>query len=179
MSTLNSVHEIEEIATPSGNGSSGKDLRKQRILLADDSPQIRASLSKLLRNAGYAVTPVANGGQVLDRALTEHYDLLLLDLNMPDMDGWQTMDHLSQLGSRLPIIVITAQPDQREWAEADGASALMEKPLDLPRLLATIKELTGQPPIPAVAVKPAATPFRFQAPEHPEFSFRPANHRWE
>ena len=107
------------------------------------------------------------------------YDVTLLDLNMPDMDGWQTMAHLSQLGSRLPIIIITAQPDQREWAEADGACALMEKPLDLPRLLATIKDLTHKSPTPAVVAEPAATPFRFQAPEHPEFSFRPANHRWE
>ena len=107
---------------------------KKRILLADDSPQIRESLGKLLRRANYDVTFAAHGGQVLD-------------LNMPEMDGWDTLDRLASMRPTLPIIVITAQPDQREWIVTAGAHALMEKPLDLPLLLQTIEDFLLEPPV--------------------------------
>lgn len=153
---------------------------KKRILLADDSPQIRESLSKLLRNFGHHVTLVAQGGQALDRALEEEFDLLLLDLNMPGMDGWQALDHLARLKPELPVLIITAQPDQRDWAQAGGARALMEKPLDLPLLLQTIREFTGQPRGSVVVNKPAApAQFHFTAPEKHDFRFSEVRHRWQ
>ena len=153
---------------------------KKRIMLADDSPQIRESLSKLLRNFGYHVTLVAQGGQALDRALEEEFDLLLLDLNMPGMDGWETLDHLARLKPALPVVIITAQPDQRDWARAEGACALMEKPLDLPALLQTIRELIGQPRGSVVASRTAAPiQFHFTAPEKLEFRFSESRQRWQ
>lgn len=120
---------------------------KKRILLADDSPQIRESLGKLLRRANYDVVFAAHGGHVLDRAFNEHLDLLLLDLNMPEMDGWDALDRLATMKPALPIIVITAQPNQREWITAAGARALLEKPLDLPLLLKTIEDFLEEPPV--------------------------------
>jgi CheY-like chemotaxis protein len=119
--------------------------RKRRILLADDSPQIRESLSKLLRIAGYHVVSAANGSQTLDRALTEDFDLLLLDLNMPGIDGWEAFEKLAALKPTLPVIIITAQPDQRQWAILEGAKALMEKPFNPGRLLELIEELLQVP----------------------------------
>lgn len=115
---------------------------KKRILLADDSPQIRESLGKLLRNSGYHVTLAAHGGHVLDLVLNGDFDLLVLDLNMPEMDGWDALDRLATMKPSLPVIIITAQPDQAEWAKAEGARALMEKPLDLTLLLKNIREHT-------------------------------------
>ena len=166
---MGSVSETEAQTAPT---------KKKRILLADDSPQIRESLSKLLRNAGYHITLVAQGGQALDRALEEEFDLLLLDLNMPGMDGWQTLDHLALLKPELPVLIITAQPDQRDWARAGGARALMEKPLDLPLLLQTIREFTGQPRGSVVVNKPAApAQFHFTAPEKHDFRFADSGHR--
>lgn len=120
---------------------------KKRILLADDSPQIRESLGKLLRRANYDVSFAAHGGQVLDFTFNEHFDLLLLDLNMPQMDGWDALDRLASMKPALPIIVITAQPNQREWITTAGAHALLEKPLDLPLLLKTIEDLLQEPPV--------------------------------
>jgi CheY-like chemotaxis protein len=114
---------------------------RSRLLLADDSPQIRESLSKVLRQAGYFVVPVAHGGQVLDRVLTERFDVLLLDLNMAGMDGWETLERLALFKPELPVIIITAHSGQRDWAEAEGARALLEKPLDIPELLGTIAKL--------------------------------------
>ena len=123
---------------------------KKRILLADDSPQIRESLGKLLRRANYDVSFAAHGGQVLDLTFNEHFDLLLLDLNMPQMDGWDALDRLASMKPGLPIIVITAQPNQREWITTAGAHALMEKPLDLPLLLQTIEDFLREPPVAAL-----------------------------
>lgn len=123
---------------------------KKRILLADDSPQIRESLGRLLQRANYDVSFAAHGGQVLDLTFNEHFDLLLLDLNMPQMDGWDVLDRLASMKPGLPIIVITAQPNQREWITTAGAHALMEKPLDLPLLLQTIEDFLREPPVAAL-----------------------------
>lgn len=120
---------------------------RKRILLADDSPQIRESLGRLLRRANYDVAFAAHGGHVLELVLNEDFDLLLLDLNMPEMDGWDALDRLASMKPGLPIIVITAQPNQREWIATAGAHALMEKPLDLPLLLKTIEDFLQESPV--------------------------------
>jgi len=85
---------------------------------------------------------------VLEQALNQDLDLILLDLNMPEMDGWDALDHIVRLKPALPIIVITAQPNQLEWVMTSGAHALMEKPLDLPRLLQTAEDFLREPPEP-------------------------------
>lgn len=118
---------------------------RPRILLADDDAGIRQSLGKLLRNAGYQVTLAAHGGHVLDRALSEEFGLLVLDLNMPQLDGWKTLGRLAGLKPELPVLVITAEPDQHNWTRDAGACALMEKPLDLPVFLQTVRTLIDEP----------------------------------
>ena len=120
---------------------------RKRILLADDDSGIRESLGKLLRNAGYQVVPAAHGGQVLQFLFGDPFDLLLLDLNMPEIDGWQTLEHIAASRPELPVVVITAQSDQAQWAADRGARVLMEKPLDLPLLLRTVEELVAEPPV--------------------------------
>jgi CheY-like chemotaxis protein len=135
---------------------------RPRVLVADDDRGIRESLGKLLRNAGCHVTLAAQGGQVLELALNEPFDLLLLDLNMPGMDGWDALDHLASLKPTLPIIIITAQPNQRDWAMNSGAHALMEKPLDLALLLQTVRDFLRNPPVAELQRgSPSADRFRF------------------
>jgi CheY-like chemotaxis protein len=138
---IDSSFNTEPAATPART----KPERK-RVLIADDSAEIRESLGKLLRKAGYETAFAAHGGHVLDRVLNERFDLLLLDLKMPHMDGWDALDHLVAMKPALPILVITAHPNQREWVHSAGARAFMEKPLDLPLLLQTIEILTQAPP---------------------------------
>lgn len=139
--SMNMDKELHSEEMGIGSDSSSAIPARPVILLADDSPQIRTSLSRVLHQSGYKVVLVAHGGQVLDRALSEHFDLLLLDLNMPELDGWRTLGHLRTLKPELPVLIITAQPGQRQWAAAEGAGALLEKPLDLPVLLETIRKL--------------------------------------
>lgn len=139
---------------------------KPRLLLADDDRGIRESLSKLLRGVGYDVTLATNGGHVLESVFHHAFDILLLDLNMPEMDGWETLSRVTQLRPDLPVVVITAQPNQRDWLARGGARALMEKPLDLPLLLQTLQDLVVRPDQQTAATQapPARRSFRHLPP---------------
>ena len=70
---------------------------RPRVLVADDSAEIRDSLGRLLRRANYDVSFAAHGGHVLDAAFNDRVDLLLLDLNMPRLNGWDSLDRLATL----------------------------------------------------------------------------------
>ena len=118
---------------------------KERILLVDDEPAIRQMLSRLLTDEGYDVKPAINGREAVEFANHTDFDLVLLDLNMPGMDGWDTYEKLTARRPLLPFIVITARPNQRFTALAAGIGALMEKPLDMQKLFATIRDLLNEP----------------------------------
>lgn len=150
---------------------------RPRLLLADDDAGVRESLGKLLRNAGYHVTLASHGGQVLEMVLNTDFDLLLLDLNMPHIDGWSTLDHLHSFKPTLPVIVITAQPNQRDWMREAGARVLMEKPLDLPLLLDTVREMVLEPRQPAEELEPGRR-FRHLAARSGETEFSQRLRRW-
>ena len=70
---------------------------------------------------------------------------MILDLNMPVKNGWATLERLAGINPVLPVVIITARSNQRALAESAGADALMEKPLDVPLLLQTIRELLAEP----------------------------------
>jgi len=118
---------------------------KQRILLVDDEPGVRRMLLRVLEEEGYAVVPAANGVEALELAASRAPDLALLDLNLPLQNGWDTFERLTTEHPLLPVIIITARPNQLFPALAAGAGALMEKPLDLPKLLRTISDLLAEP----------------------------------
>jgi CheY-like chemotaxis protein len=118
---------------------------KKKILLVDDDPAIRRMLGILLTGEGYNVLLAVNGSESVQVVRSTEIDLVLLDLNMPGMDGWQTYEQLASENPMLPIVVITARPNQRFTALAAGIGALLEKPLDLPRLFATIRNLLDEP----------------------------------
>ncbi|MFM1769583.1 MAG: hypothetical protein RJA22_2112 [Verrucomicrobiota bacterium] len=152
---------------------------RPHLLLADDDAGVRESLAKLLRNSGYQVTLASHGGQVLERVLNTEIDLLLLDLNMPQLDGWSTLDHLRTLKPHLPVIVITAQPNQRDWMRDAGARVLMEKPLDLPLLLQAVRDLLGEGrPSAADGDDGAAKSFRYLASRPGDSDFSHRLQRW-
>ena len=119
---------------------------KKKILLVDDDTAIRKILLRLLSEEGYSVLPAANGVEALEFASLAKFDLVLLDLNMPQKGGWETFEQLTSDDPLLPIIVITARPNQLFPALALGVGALLEKPLDFARLLETIRNLVNEPP---------------------------------
>jgi len=117
----------------------------KRILLVDDERSIRESLSKILRAENYEVVLAENGQEAIGKNDAGRIDLLILDLNMPVMNGWVTLDWLAAVNPLLPVIMITGRSNQRALAETAGADVLMEKPLDVPLLLQTIRELMDEP----------------------------------
>jgi two-component system response regulator ResD len=117
----------------------------KKILVVDDESSIREALSKVLHAEDYEVVSAENGQEAIEKFGQEKIDLLLLDLGLPVKDGWGTLEWLARVNPLLPIIIITGRHAQRELAEAAGADALMEKPLNVPRLLQTIRELVDEP----------------------------------
>jgi DNA-binding response OmpR family regulator len=142
----------------------------EKILLVDDDPGIRVMLSRVLNDAGYAVECASDGNEALKRAKDGDVDLVLLDLNMPGKDGWDTFEQLTSDHPLLPVIIITARPSQQFTALAAGTGALMEKPLDLPKLILAIRDLldeTEDVRIARLAGRPAE--FHYIPPTRPEF----------
>jgi len=117
----------------------------KRILVVDDGSSIREALSKVLHAEDYEVVSAANGQEAIVKFGADKIDLLLLDFDLPVKDGWHTLKWLAQVNPLLPIVIITGRSNQRELAEQAGADALMEKPLDVPHLLQTIRELMAEP----------------------------------
>ena len=118
-----------------------------RLLVVDDDEAVRTGLRCVLVSEKYQVACARNGLEA-SQAFREHpCDLALIDMNMPLQNGWGTIASLRFLNPALPVILITARPDQRALAREAGIM-LMEKPLNLKVLLQRIRELLS-PPLPA------------------------------
>jgi CheY-like chemotaxis protein len=118
---------------------------KNRILVVDDDPSVLEMLTRVLVGEDYLVLAAASGPDALKVAATTPIDLVLLDLNMPGQSGWGTFERLTAEDPLVPVIIITARPNQLFAALASGAGALLEKPLDFPKLLQTIHNLLTEP----------------------------------
>ncbi len=113
----------EEPETAGGSG---------RVLIADDNPVNALIARRALETAGFAVTVAVTGSEALDAAARMTPDLVLMDLRMPVMDGFEAMRRLRASGSVMPIIAISAEmtPDIERRAREAGASGVAAKPLD-------------------------------------------------
>jgi len=113
-------------------------------MIADDDATVRASLSDVLATEGYNVIPAENGKQAIELANASSIDLVLLDLNMPVKNGWDTFEQLTREHPLIPIIIITARPNQIFTAIGAGVGALLEKPMDISTLLQLMKQLLAE-----------------------------------
>ena len=123
---------------------SARNATSRCILIADDDAVVRGSLAAVLEAEGYAVDEARNGIEAVTRSINHAPDLILLDLNMPHWDGWTAFSQLDRVTPLLPVIVITARPHQYEKAVELGVDAFMEKPLNIPLLVSTIRRLTRE-----------------------------------
>ncbi|MBV9273712.1 MAG: response regulator [Verrucomicrobia bacterium] len=114
------------------------------IAVVDDEEPIRKALSRLLRLAGLKVETFASGIQFLESVRTHTPDCLVLDLHMPETDGFQVESQLAHAGFRIPIVAITGcdAPNERERMTARGVAAFLHKPLDGQALLAAVTTAT-------------------------------------
>ena len=125
--------------------SPAPQLMKKTILLADDDASIRTMLGRLLESEQYTVVLAANGAEAASQFITKPPHLVLLDLNMPVKDGWETWRLMCHWRALVPVIVITARSHQYEEAVRNKVDAMMEKPLDLHLLLQAIQTLLEEP----------------------------------
>ena len=120
------------------------DILNGKILIVDDEEANVALLEQLLKGAGYLnVSSTTDSGKVCELHLINHFDLILLDLNMPGMDGFQVMEGLKQIDrdSYIPVLVLTAHADHKVRALKAGARDFLSKPFDLAEVLARVQNM--------------------------------------
>src|ERR1044072_1191993 len=116
------------------------------VLVAEDSADTRVVLCRVLADRGYRVVEAANGEEAVELALSECPDLVVMDLNMPVMDGLAATEHIRELKDRcgnIPVVAVTAFDTygMRDAAAAVGCNASLLKPLDLDELESVIAGL--------------------------------------
>ncbi len=113
------------------------------ILITDDDKHTRMLLRAVLENAGYTVTTAVDGNDALDALDREHIDLVILDVMMPNMDGYEFTRLVRQTDSTLPILMVTAKqlPEDEKKGFLVGTDDYITKPIDEEKLLLRIKAL--------------------------------------
>lgn len=112
-----------------------------KILIAEDEPRIAAFVSRGLHAAGYSATIVDDGADALERAARGDFDLVLLDVGLPTMDGIEVLRRLRAQGSVVPVIMLTARSSTRDTVDGldAGASDYVTKPFTFEELLARVR----------------------------------------
>ncbi|HEX6087707.1 MAG TPA: response regulator [Thermoanaerobaculia bacterium] len=103
-----------------------------RVLVVDDEPPIRALVAKIVERAGHPVDVARDGAEAIAKIEAQHYDVVVLDLMMPNVDGYALVDYLKNRGERPAIIVISAG-DTAALRRLDGSvvHSILRKPFDI------------------------------------------------
>ena len=121
-----------------------------KILLIEDNEMNRDMLSRRLQKQGYEVVTAVDGEEGVVKAQTEAPALILMDMSLPRIDGWEATRRLkaAEETRKIPVIALTAHAmsDDREKALAAGCDDFDTKPIELPRLLSKIETLLAQAP---------------------------------
>lgn len=116
-----------------------------KVLIVDDSPTETYKLTGMLEKNGHTVITAENGEAGVVTAKSEIPDLVLMDIVMPGLNGFQATRQLSKAAetSHIPVIIVTTkdQETDRVWGMRQGAKAYLTKPIDEKELLATIKKV--------------------------------------
>jgi two-component system, OmpR family, response regulator MprA len=118
-------------------------MTSKRLLVVDDDPDVRDSLGRALRYAGYSVTTATNGAEALDSVARSPVDLIVMDVLMPIVDGFGACRRFRERGDETPILVLTAADavDDRVTGLEVGADDYLVKPFALRELLARVRAL--------------------------------------
>ncbi len=112
------------------------------VLILEDDPSIREAVAEVLALEGFHVAAAAHGREGLRLLADRQPDVILLDLQMPVMDGWAFARELQSRGLMIPTIVMTAAYRGAAWARETGAAAFVAKPFDLDELVALVKRIS-------------------------------------
>ncbi|HHL39000.1 MAG TPA: response regulator [Deltaproteobacteria bacterium] len=114
----------------------------KKILIVDDDEELRANLSEILAQAGYAADEAATGAEAVEMAGSRDYDVVLLDKMMPGMDGVETLMELRKAAPRSKVIMVTAFATVEAAVDAvkRGVSQVVSKPFKIEQLLVLIRQ---------------------------------------
>jgi CheY-like chemotaxis protein len=117
----------------------------RQILVVDDDREIRTVVDDLLTSEGYNVRTAGNGRQALEILTTWRPVVILLDLSMPEMNGWTFLAHqqADPRLARIPVIVMSAHYNLSRTTSLESAAAIVPKPFDIERLLTVITTLVA------------------------------------
>jgi len=113
-----------------------------RILVVDDDESIRKTLAAVLEDQGYVVDTVENGREAIEKSNTKFFNLALVDIRLPDIEGTRLLTAMKETIPPMVKIIITGYPSLQNAMEAvnKGADAYVLKPLNIDNVLSTIKE---------------------------------------
>ena len=123
----------------------------KRVLVAEDEPSIVESLKFLLERAGFVVSVETDGRRALDAAIETLPDVMVLDVMLPELDGYEVLRQLraDRRSETLPILMLTAkgQREDRETALKNGADVFMTKPFANSEIIAAVEKLADGRPV--------------------------------
>ncbi len=117
-------------------------MKGRHVLIADDEPEVRGLVMELLSRDGYVVTPAADGREALRALYEARPDVVILDVRMPRLDGWRTLERIREL-SDIPVLMLTAHNGELDRVRGlkAGADDYLGKPFGRQELLARIEAL--------------------------------------
>jgi len=122
-------------------------MAKQTVLIVDDSPTENRQVCAILKQAGYEVISAESGEDGLKLAREQHPDLVVMDVVMPGLNGFQATRQLGRDSATadIPVVILSSkgQETDRLWGERQGAKGYLVKPVDGKLLLKTIKQILG------------------------------------
>lgn len=146
---------VPESVTSTPSAAQFRPTARERLLLAEDNPVNRKLALKMLERAGFAADVAINGAEALAKVQQNRYDIVLMDCQMPDMDGYEATRRIRALGiqyAKLPIVALTANAmvGDREKCLAAGMSDYLSKPLRQDEFLAMLERWLGRAVAPRV-----------------------------
>lgn len=122
---------------------------RRQILVVDDQRDILEMTALVLTGAGYAVRAVGSGAEALDELAFESFDLVLLDINMPEMDGWETLRLIraDERLAELPVVMFSIKSEFRDKVTSlqEGALDFITKPFEVDELLFRVRRIFARP----------------------------------
>jgi CheY-like chemotaxis protein len=116
---------------------------KLNVLVVDDNDSIREILTALLSERGYRCESASNGREAMEKVVQGHFDVVITDVNMPEMDGITLTRELTLRFSDLPVMIMTAQPDEhcRKSARSAGAREVLGKPFEISEFMVRLHKV--------------------------------------
>lgn len=106
---------------------------ESRVLVVDDEPAIRALVAKIVERAGHVVDTARDGAEAIEKIQQTNYAVIVLDLMMPNVDGYGLIEHLKSRGGTKPAVIVVSAGDSAALRQLDGAMvhSILRKPFDI------------------------------------------------